>query len=127
MKRTMKLLALVMALVMMLALAGCGAKDGDGDTITITVTVVHKDGSENKIEIDTAEDTLGRALVEAGVVEDNQSTYGLYILTVDDETVDEANQEWWCITKGGESVMTGADETEILNGEEYELTFTTGY
>ena len=128
MKHAKKWMALALAAVMLLALlAGCGAKEEKEETITVHITVVHGDGSEEKIDLETAEETLGRALVEAEIVEDNQTNYGLYILTVNGETVNEANQEWWCITKGGESVMTGADETEILDGESYEITFKVGY
>ncbi len=75
----------------------------------------------------TTQEYLAPALVEGGVVEDNQSAYGLYILTADGETADEGEQEWWCITKGGETVNTGADQTPISDGERYELTFTVGY
>ena len=52
---------------------------------------------------------------------------GLFFYTVDVETVDDANQEWWCLTKGGESLMTGADSTPIADGDQFELTLTVGY
>ena len=48
-------------------------------------------------------------------------------LCVDGETVDDANQEWWCLTKGGEMWNYGAYATELSNGDTYELTFTVGY
>ncbi len=128
MRQMKKWLMLVLALVLTVSLlSACGGEDESGETITVNVTIVHGDGSEEVFELETAEETLGRALVEDGIVEDNQSTYGLYMLTVDGETVEESNQEWWCITKDGESVMTGADETEILDGESYEITFTVGF
>lgn len=93
----------------------------------VTVQVTHKDGSTKDFTLHTNQEFLGRALVEDEVVEDNQSAYGLYILTVDGETADENNQEWWQITKNGESLMTGADETPIADGEHYELTLTVGW
>lgn len=93
----------------------------------LTITVVHGDASEKVFEIHTDAEYLAQALVENEIVEDNQSDYGLYILTADGETVDEANQEWWCLTKGGEAMMTGASDTPIADGECYELTFTVGY
>lgn len=94
---------------------------------TLTITVVHGDESEKVFEIHTDAEYLAQALVENSIVEDNQSDYGLYILTADGETADEANQEWWCLTRGGESMMTGASDTPIADGECYELTFTVGY
>lgn len=91
------------------------------------VQVIHGDGSIADFDLNTTQNYLGPALVEAGVVEDNQSEYGLYILTADGETADESAQEWWCITKGGEQLNTGADQTPIADGERYELTLTVGY
>ena len=100
--------------------AAAGAKKLD-------ITVVHGDGSEKKFDIATDAETLDVALVENGIVEDNQSEWGLYILTADGETADESAQQWWCITKGGEMLPTGASDTVIQDGEAYELTLTTGY
>jgi len=93
----------------------------------LTIEVTHSDGTTNTFPIETDAEYLAEALVENGIVEDNQSTYGLYILTADGETANESNQEWWCITKGGESLMTGASETPIADGETYELTLMVGY
>lgn len=93
----------------------------------LTITVVHGDGSEKAFDVHTDQEYLEGALLENEIVADNQTEYGLYILTADGETVDEGNQEWWCITKDGELLMTGAGETAISDGEHYELTFTVGY
>ena len=93
---------------------------------TVTVQVVHEDGSRD-FTLNTDEEFLGAALIADGVVEDNQSAYGLYILTADGETADESKQEWWKLTKEGEMVNTGADVTPIADGEHYELTLTVGY
>lgn len=93
----------------------------------LTVMVVHGDQTQKEFQIRTDAEYLADALVENEIVVDNQSTFGLYILTADGETVDEDQQEWWCITKGGETLLTGASETPIADGEAYELTFTVGY
>ena len=93
----------------------------------LTVQVIHKDGSTKDFDLHTDQEFLGRALVEGQVVEDNQSAYGLYILTADGETADENNQEWWQVTQHGEYLMTGADETPIADGDHFELTLTVGW
>lgn len=100
---------------------------GEAGAKTVVVEVVHKDGSTKDFTLKTEADNLGAALVEGKVVEDNQGAYGLYILTADGETADESNQEWWQITRDGESLNTGADSTPIADGEHYELTLTVGY
>lgn len=102
------------------------AKPAQGEK-NITVQVIHGDGSSKDFSLQTDAEYLGGALVEGKVVEDNQSTYGLYILTADGETADESNQEWWKITKGGEQLNTGADSTPIADGDAFELTLTVGY
>lgn len=93
----------------------------------LTITVVHGDGSEKAFDVRTDAEYLEGALLEHEIVEDNQTEYGLYILTADGETADEAAQEWWCITKDGEMLLTGAGETPVADGDAYELTLTAGY
>lgn len=102
------------------------AKPTEGEK-GITVQVVHGDGSTRDFPVKTTEEYLGFALVSEGIVEDNQSAYGLYILTADGETADESKQEWWKITKGGEQLNTGADSTPVADGDVFELTLTVGY
>ena len=49
------------------------------------------------------------------------------MLTVDGVTADEAKQQWWCFTKGGETLMSGVDTTPIEDGDCCEITLTTGW
>ena len=47
--------------------------------------------------------------------------------TVDGETADYSkDHSLWCLTKGGEWLDTGVDETLIADGEHYEFTYTVG-
>ena len=93
----------------------------------ITVTVVHKDESTKDFAINTSAENLRAACEEQNLIAGDESEYGLYVKTVDGETVDEGNQEWWCITKSGEMLMTGVDDTMIADGESYEFTLTVGW
>lgn len=119
--------ALILALSLAVGLCACTQSASDPDGIDVTVVVVHKDKSEKVFEVTTQGETLEDVLLEHKIVEDNQSGYGLYILTADGETADESAQEWWCVTKGGESMATGASDTVIADGDHYELTFTVGW
>ena len=103
------------------------ASQADAETKEITLKVVHGDGSEKEFPISTTAETLGEALEAEGLIAGEESSFGLFVTTVDGETVDDANQEWWCLTKGGEMATTGVDSTEISDGDVYELTFTVGY
>lgn len=94
---------------------------------TITVDVIHKDTSQKTFEYHTDREYLGEVLIDEGLVSGEEGAYGMFITTVDSETVDNANQEWWCITKNQEMLNTSADQTPIADGEKYELTLTIGY
>ncbi len=93
----------------------------------ITVEVVHKDASVKNFTYRTDLEYLGELLTSEGLASGENGTYGMFITTVDNETADESNQEWWCITKGGETVNTSADQTPIADGDKYELALTVGY
>ena len=49
------------------------------------------------------------------------------VYTVDGETADwDRDQSWWCLTKNGDWMDTGVDDTVIADGEHYEFTYTVG-
>lgn len=101
-------------------------KSVDG-TKNIQVEVVQADGSEKTYDYQTEHEYLGEILQEEKLVEGEMGDYGLFIITVDGVTADDAKQQWWCITKGGEQVNTSADTTPIFDGDKYELTLKEGY
>lgn len=126
------LLALLLAVSMLAGCAGnsnSSSQQGSAGSAAknITVKVVHKDGSEKEFAIAAEGETLREALEQEKLVEGEESEYGLFVKTVDGETVDDGNQEWWCLTKGGEQVNTGVDGVKIADGDVYELTLTVGY
>ena len=93
----------------------------------INIIVTHADKTENTFTYQTDAEYLADVLLENELVDGEMGSYGLFITTVDGETVDESNQQWWCITKGGEQVNTGADALPIADGDQFELTLTEGY
>lgn len=133
MKKSKKGLLIALAIVAVLAIGAAlwfalGSGSGrPGESLRLTVEVIHKDGSSREFALETEKRTLGDALVEGKVVEDNQGPYGLYILTADGETADADREEWWSISKDGEPLTVGAGEQPIAEGEHYELTFSVGF
>ena len=97
------------------------------DLKTVSVTVVHSDGEEKQFLLETRLETLGEALEEAELIVGEEGPYGLYIIGVDGESVDESRQQWWCLTKGGQQHNQGADSTVLSDGDAYELSFTEGW
>ena len=98
----------------------------EGDK-TIDVTIVHGDETTKEVTIKTDEEFLRGALEQENLIAGEEGEFGLFVTTVDGETVDENSQEWWCFTKGGETIMNGVETIPIADGEEYEITFTTGW
>ena len=94
---------------------------------SITVEVIHKDSSQKTFTCQTDREYLGEVLTDEELVSGEMGAYGMFITTVDGETADDANQEWWCITKSNERLNTSADQTPVADGEKYELTLTIGY
>lgn len=130
MKNKKKIIGAAVLVVVLALLMGVyfGTRpDAVTGTKEVTVTVVHGDGSEKVFDVTTDAEYLEQVLLENAIVEDNQGPWGLYILTADGETADEGAQEWWCITKGGEELLTGAAETPVADGDRFEVTLTVGY
>ena len=147
-----KLLALLLAALMLLCLAACTPTEtpetsgtpetsiadslpvlwqsatykedttlGDGAK-TLTVKVV-AEGKTVTFTVKTDADTLGAALTAVNLVEGEQGAYGLYIKKVNGILADyDVDATYWSLSKGGEALMTGADTTNIADGETYELT-----
>ncbi len=93
----------------------------------LTILVTHGDASTKTFTVKTDAEFLGDALVAEGLIQGEEAEYGLYVKTVDGETCDEAAQQWWGYTKGGEAVNYGVDMCPIADGEQYEFTLNTGW
>ena len=94
---------------------------------SITVDITHGDGSTKTFQIHTDAEFLRGALEQEDLVDGLDGEYGMYILTMDGETVDESNQEWWGYTKSGEQVNYGIDTCPIADGDHFEFTFNVGW
>ncbi|MDE7319779.1 MAG: DUF4430 domain-containing protein [Lachnospiraceae bacterium] len=121
------LAALAAVILVLLCIYQFTRKEAVEGQKTVTIRVIHKDQSERSFEVTTAKEYLGEILREEKIAEGEDGPYGMYIVSADGETADEANQEWWCITKDQEQVNTSADKTPVMDGEEYELTLMVGY
>ena len=131
MKNNKKTLWIILALILAAALmAGAYAlfmPKGQEGAKQITAQVVGVDGASKEFAIQTDSEYLRGALEEQNLIAGDESEYGLFVKTVDGYTADDSKQEWWCFTKGGETMMTGVDTTPIADGDHFEITLTTGY
>ena len=127
MQQTTKRITAWALVALLLLSSACGAKSAAGGTKELTLRVVHSDTTTTSTTIQTEADNLGAALVEAGIVEGDETEYGLFITTADGEAADPGAQEWWSLQKDGVPLMTGADSQPIADGESYELVFMIGW
>ncbi len=131
MKEKKKVIVAVVALIAAVCVfAGVyyafGRPETSAGSKTVTIEVAAPDYS-NTHKIKTDAEFLGDALKEEGIIEGEESQYGLFITSVDSIKADDSKQQWWCITKGGADVMTGVDVTPIADGDTFELTLKEGY
>lgn len=103
------------------------APKGTEGTKSFEFSVIDAQGEKEVYELSTDREMLGDALLDEGLIEGEDGDYGLFVKTVGGITADDGNQEWWCLTKGGEAVMTGVDSTPVEDGAAYEFTLTVGW
>ena len=92
---------------------------GTGST-EFNLTVTDKEGSETQFEIHTDKQTVGEALLELGLIDGEESEYGLYVKTVNGITVDyDTDGAYWAFYINGEYASSGVDATDITEGDSY--------
>ena len=144
MKRSKKLTSFILCMVLIVAMAlgttGCNGSTGkdtasDGGTevnlqadvsvlgtgsTEFSLTVVDQEGSETQFAIHTDKETVGEALLELGLIDGEESGYGLYVKTVNGITVDyDKDGAYWAFYINGEYASSGVDSTKITEGESY--------
>ncbi len=133
-----KIIALFLAALMLFSLAAC-ANGGESETTTaetketankenlksFTVIVVHADGSEKEFTYESAEEFIGPALVEEGLIEviDDNS---MKVTVADGEELEEGTA--WVAYEDERLVEQSLDCTRIVEGTVYKLVYTSfGY
>ena len=86
----------------------------------ITVNVDHLNGDDTTFTIHTDEEYLRGALEQEDLIEGTESEYGLYVLTVDGETADESEQQWWGYSVNGTFAELGVDSQPVADGDVYD-------
>lgn len=131
-----KILSMLLALVMVFALFGCADKAAegeaapvakDGDTIgegavSFPFSITNKAGETINITVNTDEKTVGDALLALDLIAGEESEFGLYVLTVNGETLSwEKDAMYWAFYIDGEYATTGVDMTDVTAGTAYAL------
>lgn len=137
MKKVKSLSTYLLALMLVFSLSACGGSAQtppqpdsgsaihNGDTlgtgaVSFTVEVVDADKQQTTFTVQTDEQTVGAALQKLGVVEGEDSQYGLYIKTVNGITADyDKDGTYWAFYIDGQYAQTGADMTAVTAGSVY--------
>lgn len=131
-----KNLILIITVIASLLLSACGAHDpwqsatyledtelGEGAKL-LTVEVVALD-RKVVFTVHTDCETVGDALSELGIIEGEESTYGLYIKKVNGMRADyDLDGYYWAFYENGQYAMSGADTTAITSGVVYKLEYS---
>ena len=122
------LLCMVLVVAMALSMTACGETapaGGEDAEITegqaaYTFVVVDAEGNEETMNLTSDKATVGEALLAEGLIEGEESEYGLYVKTVNGITADyDADQSYWAFYVNGEYAETGVDTTELVDGSTY--------
>ncbi len=96
-----------------------GGAVGEGST-QFDFTVTDQDGVETQFEVHTDKTIVGEALQELGLIDGDESEYGLFVKTVNGITADyDVDGVYWAFYINGEYAQEGVDSTEIKEGDSY--------
>lgn len=135
-KTTTKLLCALLLAALVLTLSGCAQKDAapaatqQAATLTggeigkgekaFPFTVVDKEGKETNFTVHTDKETVGDALLAAGLIEGETSQYGLYVKKVNGITADyDTDKTYWAFYVNGAYATAGVDTTKIEENTAY--------
>lgn len=136
MKKILSITLVVLMLSLMVFTVSCVDRNGGGSgemiytedttlgtgSTTFNLVVEHINDKKVTFTINTNKTILSDALVEVGILEGHNSTYGLYIDAVNGVTHDyDTDQTYWAIYEGDNYASTGIDGITIVNGTTYKL------
>ena len=138
-KKLSVILSFVLIAVIALTMVGCGSEKksdtppvsttgsaqktvvGEGKTV-FEFSVTHLDGKTAAFEVHTDKKTVGEALLDAELIAGEDGQYGLYVKSVDGETLDyDKDGKYWAFYENGNYGAKGVDQTEIADGVRYEF------
>ena len=94
---------------------------GEG-AVSFSFSVTHKDGSVTEFSINTDKKMVGEALQDVKLISGEIGDYGLYVKTVDGETLDyNTDGMYWAFYENGAYGLAGVDQTEIVADVKYEF------
>ncbi len=141
-KNTRKAISILTAMTLIAAMSltftGCGKSDdtnvtdivtadqefesiGEGES-QFTFMVTDTEGNTHGYEVHTDETVVGKALLNLGLIDGDDSEYGLYVKTVDGITLDyDTDGKYWAFYIDDSYATSGVDATDIEPDATYEF------
>lgn len=131
-----KILCMLLVLTMVFALFGCAGKETEGEAVPVakdgdtlgegalsfSLEITNKAGETISVTVNTDEKTVGDALLALDLIAGEEGEFGLYMLTVNGETLSwEKDAMYWAFYIDGEYATTGVDMTDVTAGTAYAL------
>lgn len=96
-----------------------------GSKNVIVRVIVPEEDKKYEYEVYTDAEYLGDALRETNFIKGENSQYGFFVTEVKGIAADSSKNQYWMLTKKGEYVNTGVDQTPVYDGDEFEFTLAT--
>ena len=133
-RKIYQILSLVLLISLIAAIAisfvACDKPNDGGDEVvskTFTFVVKFADGTSKTHVVETTRKTVGEALIDKGLIAGEDGPYGLYVKTVDGQTLDyDTDGMYWAFYVGGQYAPAGVEKTNIVDGETYSFEATAG-
>ena len=118
-------LALVLVIAVMAGLYLTNRPQAVAGGKQVTIQIIHKDGTEKKLEFDTEHEYLAELLLEKELVTGYASEeYGFTIESVDGVTADwAADGAYWALYEGDAYATTSAAGIVLTDGGIYKLVY----
>lgn len=101
-----------------------GASVGEG-AVSFAFEITDNEGKTIHLTVNTDAETVGQALLDAGLIAGEESEYGLYVKTVNGLTADyDTDHAYWAFYVDGGYANSGVDSTAIEDGKVYAFVFT---
>ncbi len=114
------LILILLIAVTAFSAVGCGKEESPIAEKEFTFEVFTASGETKSFKIKTERQKVGEALVDEGLIEGENGPYGLYVKTVDGETLDyEKDGMYWSFYVGETYGISGVDTTDIEEGKVY--------
>ena len=99
---------------------------GEGEK-TITFTAVNGANEATVFTVHTDAEFLRGALEPHGIIAGDESSFGLWVTTVNGVVANDDNQEWWKLYDGTDMSNYGVDTQAITDGGSYTFVLTVGW